>query len=359
MARVRFAPSPTGSLHLGSALAAVANRTFADERGGTFLLRIDDTDVARKVEAGERGVLEELEWLGIAWDEGPIRQSERAENHVAASERLEAAGRAVREADGSLRFDAERRPTLLRPDGTPTYHLASVVDDVELGVTHVIRGKDHLPNTPLHVGLAEALGAQPPEYIHHGLIVGPDGRKLSKRDALFALSDLREAGIPPEAVRRYLEELGIPRGDVHFDDARLRRLAIEAIAALDDEELARRVGAPAAYAAALRGARDLNEAAETARSLVSPPDVAPSPGAAPTLERFTELRARAGDDLDAEGARVIIRELKAVGGDLRALRMALTGEPRGPELWAVLVALGREEALRRAANVISYPIDVI
>jgi glutamyl/glutaminyl-tRNA synthetase len=357
--RVRFAPSPTGSLHLGSALAAVANRTFADERGGTFLLRIDDTDVARKVEAGERGVLEELEWLGIAWDEGPIRQSERAENHVAASERLEAAGRAVREADGSLRFDAERRPTLLRPDGTPTYHLASVVDDVELGVTHVIRGKDHLPNTPLHVGLAEALGAQPPEYIHHGLIVGPDGRKLSKRDALFALSDLREAGIPPEAVRRYLEELGIPRGDVHFDDARLRRLAIEAIAALDDEELARRVGAPAAYAAALRDARDLNEAAETARSLVSPPDVAPSPGAAPTLERFTELRARAGDDLDAEGARVIIRELKAVGGDLRALRMALTGEPRGPELWAVLVALGREEALRRAANVISYPIDVI
>jgi hypothetical protein len=349
MTRVRFAPSPTGSLHLGSALAAVANRTFADERGGTLLLCIDDTDVARNVVAGDQGIVDELEWLGIGWDEGPIRQSERAESHVAAAQRLEAAGRAVRQADGSLRFDAERRPTLLRADGTATYHLASVVDDVELGITHVIRGKDHLPNTPLHIALAEALGAQPPEYIHLGLMVGPDGRKLSKRDELFSLSDLREAGIPPEAVRRYLEELGIPRGDVHFDVPRLRRLAIEAIAALDDEELARRVGAPASYAPALRGARDLNEAAETARSLASPPDVAPPPGAAPTLERFTELRAHAGDDLDAEGARGIIRELKAVGGDLRALRIALTGQPRGPELWAVLVALGREEALRRAA----------
>jgi glutamyl-tRNA synthetase len=350
MTRVRFAPSPTGSLHLGSALAAVANRTFADERGGTLLLRIDDTDVARNVDAGEQGIVDELEWLGISWDEGPIRQSERAESHVAAAERLEAVGRAVREPDGSLRFDAERRPTLRRADGTATYHLASVVDDVELGITHVIRGKDHLPNTPLHIALAEALGAQPPEYIHLGLIVGPDGRKLSKRDALFSLSDLREAGIPPEAVRRYLEDLGIPRGDVHFDVPRLRRLAIEAIAALDDEELARRVGAPASYAPALRGARDLNEAAETARSVASPPNVAPQPGAAPTLERFTELRARAGDDLDPEGARAIVRELKAVGGDLRALRIALTGQPRGPELWAVLVALGREEALRRAAK---------
>jgi glutamyl-tRNA synthetase len=352
MTRVRFAPSPTGALHLGKALTAVANRRFADEHGGVLLLRIDDTDVARNVEGGEQGVLDELAWLGISWDEGPVRQSERAGSHVAAAERLEAAARATREADGSLRFDTERRPTLLRADGTATYHLASVVDDVELGVTHVIRGKDHLANTPLHVALAEALGAEPPEYVHHGLIVGADARKLSKRDKLFALADLRAAGIPPEAVRPYLEELGIPRGDVRFDEARLRRLAIDAIAALGDAELARRVDAPVAYAPALRGARDLNEAAETARSLTAPPAAAPPADARPTLARFAELRAPAPERLDGEGARAIVRELKAVGGDLRALRLALTGQTRGPELWAVLVALAREEALHRTL----YPI---
>jgi glutamyl-tRNA synthetase len=238
---------------------------------------------------------------------------------------------------------------LLRPDGTPTYHLASVVDDVELGVTHVIRGMDHLANTPLHIALARSLGAEPPEYIHHGLIVGTDGRKLSKRDALFPLADLREAGIPPEAVLRYLEELGIPRGDVHFDEARLRRLAIEAIAGIDDEELARRAGAPLAYVPALRGARNLNEARATVRALASNPDVPLPADAAPTLARFRELRERSPERLDADTARSIVRELKAVGGDLRALRLALTGEPRGPELWAVLMALDRAEALERAA----------
>jgi len=348
--RVRFAPSPTGSLHLGSALSAVANRRFADGHDGTFLLRIDDTDTARNVDAGEQGILDELEWLGVRWDEGPARQSERSAQHRAAAERLEDTGRASRERDGSLRFDAERRPTLLRADGTPTYHLASVVDDVELGVTHVIRGKDHLANTPLHVELARALGVEPPEYIHHGLIVGADGRKLSKRDALFPLAELRGAGIPPEAVRRYLEELGIPRGDVHFDEARLRRLAIEAIAALDDEELAGRVAAPLAYVPALRGARDLNEARATAQALAAEPDVELPADAAPTLERFRELRAGAEEQLDASAARAIVRELKAVGGELRTLRLALTGEPRGPELYAVLMALDRGEALKRTAH---------
>jgi hypothetical protein len=346
--RVRFAPSPTGSLHVGNALSAVVNRRFADEHGGAFLLRIDDTDAARNVAGGEEAILGDLEWLGVHWDEGPVRQSERAGQHVAAAEQLERTRRAMREPDGSLRFDAERRPTLLRPDGTATYHLASVVDDLELGVTHVIRAKDHLPNTPLHAALARALGGEPPEYVHHGLIVGEDGSKLSKRSALSSLAQLREAGIPPEAVRRYLEELGLPRGDVRFDQVRLRRLAIEAIAELHDDELARRSGAPPSYAPALRGARDLNEAGETARALAATPEVSLPPEAAPTLERFRELRERADNHLDADVARAIVRELKAVGGDLRALRLALTGRERGPELWAVLVALPRDEALRRA-----------
>jgi hypothetical protein len=154
---------------------------------------------------------------------------------------------------------------------------------------------------------------------------------------------LREEGIPAEAVRRYLEELGIPRHDVRYDLPRIRRLAVEAIAALPDEELAARVGAPVELVPALRGARDLNEAQEYANAILASP--VPAPSAAPeTLERFKELLERSNGSVDA---RALVRELKAVGGDLRALRLALTGSERGPELWTVIAALPREETLRR------------
>jgi hypothetical protein len=343
--RVRFAPSPTGPLHLGGALTAVANRTFADERGGVLVLRIDDTDVSRTQPGAEEAILRDLEWLGVGWDEGPVRQSERGDLYVAAAQRLLAEGRAYEE-DGTVRFHGERRPTLLRAGGAATYHLASVADDLDLGITHVIRGKDHLPNTPLHQALARALGAEPPVYVHHGLLLGPDGAKLSKRHGAASVADLRDEGIPAEAVRAYLEELGLPRSDVHLDPARLRRLAIEAIKALSDDELARRVGAEVRVAPALRGARSLLEARSIADSLAERP--APAPTEAPeTLRRSLELRGRSPADLDPDGARAIVRELKAVGGDLHALRLALTGRDRGPELWAVLVALPAAEALRR------------
>jgi glutamyl-tRNA synthetase len=321
MKRVRFAPSPTGSLHVGNALSAVANRTFGD----WLLLRIDDTDPARNVPGGEEEALRDLEWLGLAWDEGPVRQSERRERHVEAAATLGA------------RFDGV---TLLREDGTPTYHLASVVDDVDHGITHVLRGNDHRPNEALHRRLFEALGAKPPEFVHHGLILGEDGKKLSKRAPGATVGSLRDAGIPAEAVRSYLEELGLPKHDVHYDLPRIRRLAIEAIEALPDEELAERVGAPVELVPALRGARDLNEAREYARAILEPPP--PVAGESPeTLERFRELLDAGGDP------RELVRELKAVGGNLRALRLALTGAERGPELWAVISALPRDEALRR------------
>jgi hypothetical protein len=339
MVRVRFAPSPTGSLHLGGALTAVANRRFADEHDGELVLRIDDTDAARAAPDAEEGILRELEWLGVTWDEGPVRQSERAERHIGAAREIGAP-----DAEGALRF---QRATLVRPDGRPTYHIASVVDDLDLGITHVIRGKDLLPSTRLQVAIARALGAEPPQYIHHGLLVGDDGRKLSKREHAASVAGLRELGIPPEAVRAYLQELDLPRGDVHFDDARLRRLAVEALGVLSDEELAARAGADARVGPALRGARDLVEARAVAQQLASPPS--PPPTTSPeTLLRFRELRKAAPEDLDKDGAKAIVRELKAVGGDLRALRLALTGAERGPELWAVLVALPREQALARS-----------
>jgi len=319
--KVRFAPSPTGSLHVGNALSAIANRRLGD----WMLLRIDDTDPARNVPGGEEAILRDLAWLGIEWDEGPVRQSVRAERH--------------REIGAPLgdRFEGL---TLLREDGSPTYHLASVVDDIDFGITHVVRGNDHRPNEALHRGLFEALGAKPPEFVHHGLILGPDGRKLAKRAPGATVESLRDDGIPAEAVRAYLEELGLPRHDVHLDLARLRRLSTETIASLSDEELAARVGVPVSVAPVLRGARDLAEARDYA-TLVLQPEPAQVVDSPETFARAREL-VEAGLE-----PREIVRELKAVGGDLKALRLALTGRDRGPELAAVIAALPRDELVSR------------
>jgi glutamyl/glutaminyl-tRNA synthetase len=173
-------------------------------------------------------------------------------------------------------------------------------------------------------------------------VLGPDGRKLSKRShGVATVADLREQGIPPEAVRAYLEELDLPRHDIHLDLPRIRRLAIDAIESLSDEELAARAGAPPQLARALRGARDLVEAREMATAILQPQPVSLPEAARPTLERFAALRASGLDGKD------IVRELKAVGGDLKSLRLALTGVERGPELWAVIAALPQNEALRR------------
>jgi glutamyl/glutaminyl-tRNA synthetase len=240
------------------------------------------------------------------------------------------------DSEGALRFG---QTTLLRPDGTPTYQLASAVDDVDFEITHVIRGSDHRANAELQAALIRALGSEPPEYIHHGLLLGEDGTKLSKRHGASSLADLRDEGIPPEAVRAYLEELGLPKHDVHLDLSRLRRLSIEALAALSDEELAERVGVPVSVAPVLRGARDLREAREYAQQVLEPVQV--EVDAPETLQRFREL-VESGVD-----ARSVVRELKAVGGNLKAIRLALTGRERGPELAAVIAALPREELLAR------------
>jgi glutamyl/glutaminyl-tRNA synthetase len=330
MKRVRFAPSPTGSLHIGNALSAFANRALGD----WMLLRIDDTDTARNVPGGEEAILRDLAWLGLESDEGPVRASERAARHRGAAARL------------PQRFDGVM---LWRDDGSPTYHLASVVDDGDFEITHVVRGNDHRPNEDLHRRLHEALGTQAPEYVHHGLILGPDGKKLSKREEGATIASLRETGIPPEAVRRYLEQLALPKHDVRYDLPRIRRYAIETIAELPDAELAARVGVPLSAVPVLRGARDLVEARAHADAILQPSGENASLGekGAVTVERFRELRARANGAVDYEAAKSLVRELKAVGGDLHAVRVALTGRDRGPELAAVVAALDRNETLRR------------
>jgi glutamyl/glutaminyl-tRNA synthetase len=276
-----------------------------------------------------------LEWLGIGWDEGPIPQSRRADRHRDAARAI-----GSEDDEGAIRFG---RLTLLRPDGSPTYQLATAVDEVDFRITHVIRGADHRENTAVQIDLIRALGSEPPDYIHHGLLLGEDGRKLSKRHGASTLADLREVGIPGEAVRAYLEELGIPRHDVHLDLQRIRRLAVEAIEHLDDEELARRIGVDVELVPVMRGARDLVEARAFAELVLTPPGPV-SVSSRETLERFRELVERANGGLDG---RAVVRELKAIGGDLKSLRLALTGRERGPELWAVVAALSPDEALRR------------
>ena len=332
MTRVRFAPSPTGTLHVGNALSAVANREFGD----WMLLRIDDTDPSRNVPGGEQAILEDLGWLGVEWDDGPVRQSDRVDRYL----------EAARSAGVDQRFDGVM---LWRDDGTPTFHLASVVDDHDFAITHVIRGSDHRANEDLHAALHRALGFEPPIVIHHGLVVGADGRKLAKRADGATVASLREAGYPAEAVHAYLDELGLPRHDVHLDLDRIRSLSVDVLDAMPDDELAARLGVPVEAVPLVRGAHDLVEARALAASVLEPPGGNPLPVRSPeTLERFVELRSPLPDVLDKDAARAVLRELKAVGGDLRSLRQALTGRDRGPELWAVLRALPRDEAIRRA-----------
>jgi glutamyl/glutaminyl-tRNA synthetase len=325
--KVRFALSPTGSLHVGNALAAVVNRSV----GGTMLLRIDDTDAALNFPGGEAAILADLAWLGVGWDEGPVRQSERQERYRAAAAGLRG------------RFNDT---TLLRDDGTATSRLASAVDDVDFAITHVVHANDRHPNDALHRELTRALGSEPPAYLHFGLVLGPDGKKLSKRAAGASIASLREAGLPAEAVRAYLEELGWPRQDVHLDLARVRSLAASVLAELPARELAARLAVPEHVVPALRGTRELNEAQALTRTILEPPAVS-LPGDRETLERFRELRSGVANGLDPITAKAIVRELKAVGGRLRAVRVALTGRESGPELWAVLASLPRDESLRR------------
>src|SRR5437763_67326 len=209
------------------------------------------------------------------------------------------------------------------------------------------------PTGTLHVGNAlsaamhRALGSKPPHVIHHGLIVGDDGKKLSKRAEGATVASLRDDGYPAEAVRSYLEELDLPRHDVHLDLDRIRSLSVDVIAQFDDEELAARVGVPVEAAPLMRGAHDLNEARALAQAVLTCPGDSPR-SMSETLTRFVELRSPLPDVLSKDEAKAVVRELKAVGGNLRALRVALTGADRGPELWAVLRALQRDEAMRRA-----------
>lgn len=238
--RTRFAPSPTGQVHIGNIRTALFNWLYARNQGGSFLLRIEDTDRERSTPEAVQAVMEALDWLGLDVDEEPLFQSTRQAAHLEAAERLLSQGLAYREdkggtgqgeatilrmPDADLTFTDEIRGALakkagdvqdlviVRSNGTPVFHLANVLDDIEMGVTHVIRGDDHLDNTYRHVALYQALGAAVPRYAHLPMIVNAQGKPYSKRDGDAFVGDFRERGFLPEALFNYLALLGWSAGD--------------------------------------------------------------------------------------------------------------------------------------------------
>lgn len=236
MVKVRFAPSPTGYLHVGGARTALFNYLFARHHKGRFILRIEDTDRERSSEEFLSDILDSLKWLGIEWDEGPIFQSQRLEIYRGHAERLLKKGYAYEERTErgiALRFKANvdsvkfqdlirgeiefkeglQDIVIIKSDGTPTYNFACVVDDALLGITHVIRGEDHISNTPKQILLYQALEFQIPKFAHLPLILGPDRSRLSKRHGAVALSEYRRQGFLPEAMFNFLALLGWSPGD--------------------------------------------------------------------------------------------------------------------------------------------------
>jgi len=245
--RVRFAPSPTGYLHIGGARTALFNWLYARHTGGKFILRIEDTDAARNSQEAVEVILNGLRWLGLDWDEGPMTadatgaskgdsgpyfQSQRKDIYRERVEELLSAGMAY-EHEGAVKFKMQREPVLikdlvvgdvvrkltdreevdpdfviLRSDGQPVFHLVNVIDDLEMDITHVIRGEDHLSNTAKHIALFNAFGVKPPHYAHIPLILNTDGSKMSKRDKGASLTSYGDEGFLPEAVVNYLCLLG-------------------------------------------------------------------------------------------------------------------------------------------------------
>jgi glutamyl-tRNA synthetase len=464
----RFAPSPTGFLHIGGARTALFNWLFAKAAGGRMLLRIEDTDRARSTDAAIAAILDGLSWLGLDWDGDPVFQFARAARHREAVERMLAEGRAYRcyatpeeleqmrataQAEGRPpRYDGRWRdrpaseapagrapairlkaPTegetviddlvqgrvvipnkdlddlvLLRSDGTPTYMLAVVVDDHDMGVTHVVRGVDHLTNAARQTQIYEAMGWPVPKMAHIPLIHGPDGAKLSKRHGALGVEAYREMGFLPAALRNYLARLGWSHGDdeifsteqavewfdlgavgrsaARFDLAKLQNLNGHYMRATPDDELLEAFrtalphlpgGAEAkakldaagrwdAFATALPGlkerAKTLVELLDGARFLLDERPLAVEPAAeglltADARRLLAALRDRlAGlDDWTAEGAESVVRGLAEeagvkLGAVAQPLRAALTGRKTSPGIFDVLVALGRDESLGRIAD---------
>ncbi len=415
--RVRFAPSPTGMLHLGSARTALFNYLFAKHYGGTLVLRIEDTDRARSTREFEGAQLEGLRWLGIGFDEGPYRQSERDGVYEEKISHLSEAGLTYESADeegrralyfrpperqgkfrdelrGEIPFSRVEDFVIRKSDGTPSYNFAAVADDADMEISHVIRGEEHLPNTARQTLLYRALDLPEPRFVHLGVILGLDGKKLSKRHGAASVADYRREGYLPEALVNYLALLGWTHPSGKEDFADLDELAREwdpsrlgaspstfdpdrllffdtrHLRRLSDGELLRRVepfleeplpeGREEAALEVIREeARVLSDAPRLLREVLGPADPAtfaddlPESSGAVFDHAAEELESRPPQDLGE--ARALVQEWRAWAKErgiktrdlLHPLRLALTGKNRGPEMALVLALLGPEEARER------------
>ena len=423
--RTRFAPSPTGFLHVGGVRTALFNWLFARHHGGSFILRIEDTDAARNTEEARRAILDGMRWLGLDWDEGPEAggncgpyfQSQRHEIYQSWFETLQSTGR-VYEDGGAWRFRFDRKPVrvndlvcgevtidytdesntpdmvIRRSDGSFVFHFVNVVDDLEMKLTHVIRGEDHLMNTPKHLQLFEALGVEPPHYAHLPLILNPDGSKMSKRDQGAAVHEYPERGFLPEAVMNFLALLGwspkenreifspseligrfsleaINRSPARFDwdkclwlnQQHLLALAPDAFTAAARTHLAKSgldepPGFPAMAASIREKIQVLSEVPEAIGFYLSD-GVEFDPAtltklatneSAPGLLSSLVVKLRDLNDWSlAKGAITATAEDEGVkpGKLMFPVRVALTGRTGGPALEDILHILGREESVRR------------
>ncbi len=472
--RVRFAPSPTGYLHVGASRTALFNYLYAKHFDGTFILRSDDTDLARSTDEYQHDILEHLRWLGLQWDEGfevggphgSYRQTDRYDRYREVATQLVESGSAyfsfvtadqlnefkakARESGTSPAYDGSLEPerseisrhmldnggpvvrfkvprpgetrfddlvrgevvfdhkqvddfVIMRSDNTPTYHLASTVDDVDFGITHVIRGEDLLSSTPKHILLTQAMGADPATYGHLSLLMGPDGKKLSKRHGDTALSAYREQGFIPEAMNNYLALLGwspghdetivsmeemikrfdgssISKNPAIFDPGKLEWMNGAYLREMPDDVFAERArplveadlgrtlsdAETGAFIALLPLVKErtklLSEIPDQARFLfVAPTEydekswakVMETPEAPIALDEgasaLASLDEWATDTIDAALREMLERNDLSARKGLQPLRVAISGSTVSPPLFESIEALGREETLARIA----------
>ncbi len=460
--KLRFAPSPTGYLHVGGARTAIFNFLHARRHGGTMMLRIEDTDVERSRQHHAEQILSSLQWLAVGWDEGPVYQSDRLERYRERARELVAAGSAYRcyctvedldaertaaekagkayRYSGTCRRRAESRASdlaashvirfkvtsgpiefhdlirgdmhfdggllddfvLLRSDGYPTYHLSVVVDDIDMDITHVARGDDHLSNTPKHILLFRAFSAEPPLFAHLPLILGSDRKRLSKRSGATSAEEYRDLGIVPEALVNFLTLLGwSPGGDREmvtpqeaaaifdladvnkapavFDEEKLLWMNGQYLMRMSAEEiyphLAAFVGKVLPPLEQIRTAIDLNKArGRTLRDLAVLLEPFVTSDDALEYEEEAVRKHLKGDDLhermselhevlattspfDVTTTEQALRDLAerrglSAGKYIHPLRVALTGRGASPPIFDVAVALGKERTLRRLQRMI-------
>jgi glutamyl-tRNA synthetase len=407
--RVRFAPSPTGALHVGGARAALYNWLLARGNDGTFVLRIEDTDRERSTPENIEQILDALRWLELDWDEGPHFQSERQDRHREEIARLVEEGHAYfDEGAVRLRVPDEGRTVvkdlirgditfehkdiddfvIARSDGSPLYNLAVAVDDHDMGITHVIRGEDHISNTPRQLMVLEALGAQSPVYAHLPLLHGPDGKKLSKRHGAASVQELRDAGYLPAAVRNYLALLGwgydaettffsteelierfslerVSKNPAVFDEQKLRWMNGHYLREMDTDELTKlleerlgRTGLHDAVAIAQEKMQTLDDFWRLAGFLVERQPTDEKAWAKVMSDGAPERLAKARDALaqtepfDPEhveaALRSVVDELDAKPNAVfQPIRVAISGSTVSPGIFESVAVLGREEVLAR------------